>query len=257
MGLLKRALTRLANGLLKPCGLQLTGTGRLSLESALARISARAIRINTVIDVGASDGRWSRAVWKHFPGAYFFLIEANRVHEKKLHSFKRKTPNADFVLAAAGDGVGEINFDASSPFGGLATHEDFAEYCKANRQGGEPPRTAFIRVPMTTVDTQVEIHALPPPYFLKLDTHGFEVSILQGAARTLQQTQLLQIETYNFQLTDSSLTFYEMCGYLVQRGFRPIDLCDPLHRPRDGSLWQLDLFFIRADRPEFHSNRYA
>ncbi|MCX7049019.1 MAG: hypothetical protein NTX50_26480 [Candidatus Sumerlaeota bacterium] len=34
------------------------------------------------------------------------------------------------------------------------------------------------------------------------------------------------------------------------------DLADPLHRPRDGSFWQMDLVFVKKDRPEFTINKY-
>ena len=64
-------------------------------------------------------------------------------------------------------------------------------------------------------------HQLRPPFLIKLDTHGFEVPILKGAQETLQQTNLLVIETYNFQLQPTSLRFHEMCSYMEFGGFPP------------------------------------
>jgi hypothetical protein len=43
---------------------------------------------------------------------------------------------------------------------------------------------------------------------------------------------------------------------MAQRGFRCIDLVDPMHRPHDDSLWQMDLVFARKDRPEFSYRGY-
>lgn len=57
---------------LRSRGLLRTSPGekdRLSLDAALSRFRARDIPIATVIDVGASDGRWSLSVKKHFPDA--------------------------------------------------------------------------------------------------------------------------------------------------------------------------------------------
>ena len=86
---------------------------------------------------------------------------------------------------------------------------------------------------------------------MKLDTHGFEVPILEGAVRTLAETEVILIECYTFRIAPACLTFAEMCRYLGERGFRCIDLGDPLYRPHDDALWQMDLVFVRKDRPEF------
>jgi hypothetical protein len=47
-----------------------------------------------------------------------------------------------------------------------------------------------------------------------------------------------------------------MCAHLAARGFRCIDLCDPLYRARDGALWQMDLFFVPDSDPAFESSSY-
>ena len=48
----------------------------LSTESAFERILEREISINTVIDVGASDGSWSKIAFPYFPNCKYLLIEA-------------------------------------------------------------------------------------------------------------------------------------------------------------------------------------
>ena len=88
-------------------------------------------------------------------------------------------------------------------------------------------------------------------YFMKLDTHGFEVPILDGASQTLTETDVIIMECYNFRIAPECLLFFEMCDYLKGFGFRCIDLVDPHHRPYDDSLWQMDLVFVRENRPEF------
>ncbi len=215
----------------------------MSLQAALHRVCARPLTINTVIDVGASDGRWSEVAMKFFPQANYLLIDANPVHAKALEQFKHKHEKVDYVLAAAGDTIGDIFFDDSDPFGGLASPQPFAG--------------RHIKVPVTTIDTQIKERNLLSPYLLKLDTHGFELPIFHGSESVLQKTELIVVEVYNFQLTDESLRFHQMCEFLETKGFRPIDMCSPLHRPHDKALWQFDLLFVRADRPEFQDNHYG
>ena len=216
--------------------------GAPTLYGALARLRRRAMPVGTVIDVGASDGSWSEACLRYFPAARYFLVEAQSAHEPKLQRFRRAHPNSDYLISAAGDTVGTIHFDDSGLFGGIASKE---------------AKPGLTTVPMTTIDEQVRSRRLAPPFLLKLDTHGFELPIFEGARETLAQTVLIVVETYNFQIERESLRFPDMCDYLERIGFRCVDLSDPLYRPGDGALWQFDLYFMPKDHPIFRTNTYA
>jgi len=232
------------NGALQRLGYRVTRTipAETAMESGLRRAAARGIPLRTIIDVGASNGSWSDIAHKYFSDAKYLLIEANSVHEDGLRAFKQRVPGSDYVLAAGGDRVGTVYFDGAAPLGGVASTN---------------PEEGMSVVPSTTIDHEVATRGLPPPYAIKLDTHGFEVPILEGAKATLAQANLLVIEVYNFTLMPGALRFQEMCAYLAPLGFSPIDLCDPMYRPKDGAFWQCDLFFARSDRPEFADNKYA
>lgn len=214
-----------------------------TMEAALRRVSA-ALTISTVIDIGASDGRWSEVAMRYYPRAEYLLFEAQAtVHEASLKEMASRHARLHYVLAAAGDHDGTIHFDASDAFGGAASERAFEQHDRL--------------VPMTTVDAEVEHLQLEGPFLLKLDTHGFEREVLQGATDVLTRTALLIVEAYNFELRSGSLRFHELCGHLDGLGFRTVDVVDTLRRPSDGFLWQFDLVFARHDRPEFESNSYG
>ena len=216
---------------------------RSTMDSAFARLAPR-FAVATVVDVGASDGRWSRMARRHYPDAQFLLFEAQaEPHTEGLERFAAESDHVAYVLAAAGESQGEIHFDASDPFSGVASTEPTGEH--------------DVIVPMTTVDAEVKARSLPGPYLVKLDTHGFEEFVLNGASDTLGAASLAVIEAYNFELMDGSMRFHQLCVYMEERGMRVIDLVDIMRRPGDGVLWQFDLFFARAERPEFTSNSYA
>lgn len=214
-----------------------------STERALARIAARSIDISTVIDIGASNGMWSDVTRRVFPDATYFLVEAQPVHEPALIDYCRRTPRVSYVLAAAGDRLGRIYFDDTTPFGGVASH--------VQTQG------ARTLLPVTTIDHEVVKRGLSGPFLLKLDTHGFEVPILKGAAETLKRANLIVMEVYNFRIADGSLLFHEMCAFMKDLGFGVIDISEPLWRQRDMAFWQMDLFFMPLSRPEFSIQTYA
>lgn len=216
----------------------------MSTDRALYRINQRGMSIGTVIDVGASNGMWSEVCERHFPTARYLLVEAQHAHENSLKDYCSMRPNAEYLISAAGDGVGQISFDDSDLFGGVATHTP-GDWAKAT-------------VPMTTLDHEVRRRSLHGPYLIKLDTHGFEREILSGADDTLIYTNLLVIETYVFPRRRAGMpSFDEMVVYMRNRGFDVIDMSEPMWRQRDNCLWQIDMFFVRNDRREFTYGNYA
>ncbi|HEY2460735.1 MAG TPA: FkbM family methyltransferase [Candidatus Acidoferrum sp.] len=200
--------------------------------------------MQTVIDVGASNGSWSKRVMKYFPEANYLLVEAQEAaHGLALKEFKATHGNVDYALCAAGNRDGQIHFDADRPLGGAASETAF--------------ETNDTVIPMRAVDTLVRERDLRGPYLLKLDTHGFEVPILEGAGTVLSQAAMLIIEAYNFTICRGALRFHELCAYLEPRGFRCADIFDLMVRPLDQSFWQMDMVFLPSQHKIFQSNLYG
>jgi FkbM family methyltransferase len=218
------------------------GASHITMESAINSIAGRKHQFRTVVDVGASDGNWSELMMRHFPSCSYLLIEAQPVHDRKLRDFCSRHGNAKYSLVAAGETHGQINFDSTDPFGGLASPEPFA--------------VNNIVVPVAPLDEEVQKSGFPGPYLLKFDTHGFEIPILKGAHEILQDTEAIIMECYNFRISSECLLFHEMCEYIGKLGFRCIDLVSPMHRPLDDAFWQMDLVFVRETRPEFRDLRF-
>jgi hypothetical protein len=235
-------LQRLANGLLAPAGLHLARQRKVfDMDGLLARAADRGPGISTWIDVGASDGSWSLGARRHFPDARFLLVEPLAERREALAGLERRL-GFRHAAVAAGRAPGVLPFAVDPALDG---------------SGVAAPGAAGTReVPVDTLDRLTEQHALPGPFGVKLDVHGHELPILEGAARVLNQAELLIIEAYAFTLMPGAVRFPELCLWLEARGFRCCDLADPLRRPSDGVLWQVDLAFARADRPFFARNRY-
>jgi FkbM family methyltransferase len=196
----------------------------------------------TIVDVGASDGRWSDLARTFWPKATLLCIEADERHAGGLAAFKART-GATVVQAMVGAVVGTGSFCSSStdPFGGCG--------CDETRPGS---RT----MPCTTVDHEVSKCGAKPPYLLKLDTHGYEAQILEGAAKVLKDAVGLVIEAYTCTLQPRALRFWELCRDLTRAGFAMTDLANPLRRPLDGRLWQFDGLWERAYAPLVGVARY-
>jgi FkbM family methyltransferase len=225
-----------------PAAARLPVVDRSSMRGALQSLARRLPEVATIIDMGASDGSWSELALEYYPGREVLLIEAQPVHTAGLQGFCARHANARYVLAAAGAAPGEIYFNADQPLGGMAAYTPFPEN--------------NVVVPVTTVDEQVRQQRLSGPFLLKLDTHGFELPILTGAAATLRQTAAVIMEVYNFKIGADAVVFVDMALWLREQGFRCLDVVDLWRRPKDDAFWQMDMVFVRADRPEFQDMAY-
>lgn len=204
---------------------------RSSMREGLKWLADNGIHVNTVLDVGASNGSWSVECMAFYPDANYVLFEPQPVHSAALDGFADECKrNVCLVKKAVGASEGYTFFDAADPFGGALSDKE-----------GD----STIKVDLTTIDAALLEIDSKAPYLLKLDTHGFEKSILSGSNSTLGKCEVLIIEAYNFRITEEAFLFWELCAYLAAKGFRPVDLVDVLHRVYDNSLWQMDLIFVR------------
>ena len=210
-------------------------------DQALSRIRGRDLTVQTIIDVGASDGRWSIMAKKHWPWARCHLIEAYTYWAEDLEYLSMNLPGFSYCLEAAGAKKGETYFFNSEedPFGGAASNSFSDGYWKVRQ---------------TTIDDEIRDEPLIGPFLIKLDTHGYEREILKGASKALKETNLIVVEVYNFMELDKR--FPSFCSYLECLGFRCIDIAAPLYRPHDQSLWQMDVFFVPNNRLEFDYHGY-
>ncbi|KAA1053967.1 hypothetical protein FH063_002202 [Azospirillum argentinense] len=223
--------------------------GQLRTTSALSRLAQRGLQVASVLDIGASDGQWSLAARRIWPDARYHLIEAFDHWRAPLEAVCSAQTGFSHAIAAAGNSDGEVWFynDPDAPYGGAAFQDQ--------PDGKERPEKSW-KVPQVALAKEAERVGLKPPFLIKLDTHGFEVPILEGAEAILSQTNLVVIEVYVFHVHPQALLFHEICHWMAEKGFRPIDISEPLWRPRDGALWQFDLFFVPATQQEFACNAY-
>lgn len=131
--------------------------------------------VNTVLYVGAFNGSWSAEYMVYYPDATYVLFEPQPVHSAALDDFAAECKrNVCLVKKAVGASEGYTFFDAADPFGGALSDKE-----------GE----SLIKVGLTTVDAALlEINSAAP-YLLKLDTHGFEKSILAGSTTLLKNVR--------------------------------------------------------------------
>jgi len=211
-----------------------------TMTAALRRLSSNGFTFSTVLDIGASDGKWTRDALAVFPDAYYLLFEPLEERRRELERLEDESPRVTFEVAAAGSVLGEVSFIVTEDLDG------------SRAVLNEPLDGVNRQVRLTTIDHALRTRGLPPPHLLKLDVHGYELPILAGAAATLKETRVAVIEAYNFHITADSPTFHELVLHMDRLGFYCIDIVDPYRMSAEGFEWQVDLFFARKDDPIFH-----
>jgi FkbM family methyltransferase len=213
------------------------------LVAALNSAKDRGIMPSSIIDVGAAEGHWTIAAMNVWEKCDYLLFEPLEERKAVLKALEKKYNNIRFINAGAGSRKETISFYVSQDLDGSGV---------ADKNSSLNNREIEVRA----IDEEISRLNLKGPYVIKLDTHGFEVPILQGAMKTLENTSLVIIECYCFHILPESLLFWEMCNYMDGLGFRPVDMIDLMWRKKDKALWQLDIFFVPKTASCFNSNTY-
>lgn len=207
-----------------------------TFPAMLRRLAAR-FTPATIIDVGASDGRWARMAHEIWPDANLLLIEANPKLYRQLLDFAHDDQVHRWPLEAlvAGyfDTSQRVRFNEENPFQGAPMAGDGP---------GQWVKCTNIDLAVKTATKGYAI--LNAPYLIKLDVHGREHEILSGARETLKNTGAIVAEVYTWSQGWNSLRAMDLIP-LIEReyGFLPSDLCEPMRRPFDGRLSQVDMLF--------------
>jgi FkbM family methyltransferase len=202
-----------------------------TIADALARLKSFGFSVKSAIDLGASDGKWTRVFRKHFPDAVVLGVEPLTERRRELENAKHELDPFHFEICAAGR---DDNTTASLHTPG----ELDGSYIGAGGAGSR-------EVPVRTLDSLARQYDLTGPILLKFDTHGYEREILEGAAAILPDVEVIVMEMLNF----GGFRFPELLQYLDKSGFRPIDIVDVTRTPTQKVLWQFDCVLVKKEHP--------
>ncbi len=244
---MKRILLRRLNKLLSKAGYRFDKIERMrskpndnSMELALLRINQLGLQPTKVVDVGAAKGSWTKLAMKYWPDSQYVLFEPLVEQIEMIPPDIKSSPNCEIVQAVASNKNGvELltiadDMDGSGLYGGV----------------GKNVR----EVPEVILDDFISEH--DHSIILKLDTHGFEIPIFEGANKMFACTEAIIVEVYGFYVSPQAKLFHQVSEYLFQHGFRLFDVVDVMRRKKDNAFWQADAIFLRSDNHVFQNNTY-
>ena len=208
------------------------------------------LEITTVLDVGAHEGEYARFVrqlgfrggihsFEPVPEAFSRLVE-------RMRDDRAWTGYPDAL--GARDGEAELRVMHAGVFSSM-----FAPSPYARERFGDAARVeATIRVPVRRLET-VFRDALPEALadggvFLKLDTQGSEIEILDGAGDRLDDVAALQVELPLKSVYEEVIPLWEVLPRLRELGFEPTGMFPVSFDRRDLTLIEVDCVAARPVR---------
>ncbi len=192
------------------------------------------IDIKVAYDIGASNGEWAKNIKKyHLPKTEIFCFEANPRHQADLlrAGFRNLCGTA-----LSKPGVKEVTFYT----GGTTTGDS---YYKENTSWYNDAQE--FKLPCTTLDEVVVQEGLPKPDFIKMDTQGSELDILEGAKTVIPFASLIYLECPIIPYNIGAPNIGDYIECMRQNTFVPIGIFETHYA--ENTLLQVDIMFMRND----------
>jgi len=205
------------------------------LTEWLYGIQQLGLQIDTVYDIGACVGNWSREIQdKVCPNADFILFEANPAYNEILSNSKFRYFNT--VLSNPGREFVEF-------YNGTNTGDS---YYKENTTTYDNQTT--VRLLCSTLDAIINEYNLPIPNLIKLDTQGSELDILAGAESIVDKVDLMYVECPIINYNIGAPSIQDYLDYFKNKEFVPVDLLET--HQNENILLQVDIMFMKRETKE-------
>jgi FkbM family methyltransferase len=238
-----RRIHVLSKGVEKPILLKLKLQGGLSeTYEKLNNSWFQSLGIDTVLDIGANTGQFTKTISSLLPTANIYSFEPLPDCFEKLQEFASKHSNIKAFNTGIGDRSGLMCFEknafsASSSFLKMTnTHNEAFPFTK---------KSSTVEVKISKLDDVCENLALGSSLFIKIDVQGYEDKVLKGGEKTVKKSKLVIVETSFLPLYESQPLFDDIYNIFRDWGFTCIGMIDQLTDPKTGQILQGDAIFVK------------
>jgi len=211
----------------------------------LTSLRLQGIGPKTVIDVGANVGQFAVACAKIFPGSTIYSFEPTPKCVEKFKKHISRLEGIHIFQTALGEQRGEAMLHVNS----FSQSSSILSLAEAHRRAFPQAReTHTIRVPVSTLDAELDSVSMDSPVLLKLDVQGYELRVLQGSGNTLEKVDYVLIEASFRPMFEGEVTFVEVVRRMEQSGFEFMRPVAWLTAPATGEVLQADALFVRRQR---------
>ena len=198
--------------------------------------------IHTLLDVGANQGQYARQMRRLGFRGQMLSFEPGTEAYRLLSRNSATDYNWETVCLAIGaePGTAQLQLSHNSVSSSLLQisqrHVDAAPMSRIDRSE---------TVNLSRLDDVTRDAA--PPFWLKIDTQGYELEVLKGAKATLPQCAVVQVELSFTTLYIHQPPFVDVLQHLLDSGLVIADLI-PGFRDTNMRLLQADALLVREQR---------
>lgn len=176
-----------------------------------------------ILDVGANDGETVAAFLRRFPGARILAFEPYAPLYQSLRRRFRETTTVETLNVALGSIAGSARLH-------LYSGHRMNSLLRLDRDRANPMAEGFeergsVTVPVATVDEVARERHLPRIDVLKIDTQGYDLEVLRGAAGQLAARRVgaVLLEVNFVPMYERQASFPELHALLSGHGYRLVD----------------------------------
>jgi FkbM family methyltransferase len=212
-----------------------------SQERSLKNIRRLGFSPEFCLDIGAYEGNWTRDFKQIFPDCAIMMLEGQLLKEPCLIKTQNEYKDVEYKIALLGASETQVIFNIYETASSVLT-----EHHDTNA------KTEYRN--LATLDKLLETSSNKKPDFIKIDTQGYELEILKGGEKALENAEFVLLEVSFLDIYVNCPLVTETISFMKQHGFVVYDVCTLLRRPLDNALFQSDFLFIK-ESSGFRNNK--
>lgn len=207
----------------------------------LNKLRLMGINPETIIDVGANRGVFTKTAHYVFPNAKIISFEPLKECYQVLKSLKNTIPTLECY-----------NFALSNENGAKKIHHNKYDYSSSILEMTDLHKTAYPytsenyieEIKTIRLDDIIEINKIEKPNLMKIDVQGYEKYVLEGSVKVIENINYILCELSFQSLYEEQVLFDEIYTYLKEKGFKFLGPLSTNFNPITGEVMQIDgLFF--------------
>ena len=188
------------------------------LTTLFTNLKAMGLAPKHIVDIGANHGTWTRETLKHFPDAYYTLVEPQNWLKPSFQDILNSNQKVSYHPVGAGAKSGSFKF----------TIVDRDDSCNFRLTEEEALQKGYkqVDIPIITLNELMAANThLPIPEIVKIDAEGLDIEVLKGASDLFGKTEVFMVEAgVVIKLFDN--TFLKMINFMDENGYRLFEITD-------------------------------